>query len=93
MLKKVFQWMLTIGMECYQTTIALLLRKQRISEDTIKLKGTSFPKKFNLTFKVVIWKKVASKSQSLKKNQLESNIHNALIWQSLEYCQNKLHLN
>ena len=59
--------MLTIGMECYQTTIDLLLRKQKISEDEMKLKGASFPKRFNPTFKVVIWKKVARKSQSLKK--------------------------
>ena len=61
--------MLTIGMECYQTTIVLLLRKQKISEDAIKLKGASFPERFNLTFKVVIWKKVASKSQTLKKKK------------------------
>ena len=86
--------MLTIGMECYQTTIVLLLRKQKISEDAIKLKGASFPERFNLTFKVVIWKKVASKSQTLKKkNQLEPIIRNALIWQSQEYRENKLHLN
>ena len=85
--------MLTIGMECYQTTIDLLLRKQKISEDEMKLKGASFPKRFNLTFKVVIWKKVACKSQSLKKNQLEPIIRNAMIWQSEEYRQNKLHLN
>ena len=85
--------MLTIGMECYQTTIDLLLRKQKISEDEMKLKGASFPKKLNLTFKVVIWKKVACKSQSLKKNQLELIIRNAMIWQSEEYRQNKLHLN
>ena len=85
--------MLTIGMECYQTTIDLLLRKQKISEDEMKLKGASFPKKLNLTFKVVIWKKVACKSQSLKKNQLELIIRNAMIWQSEEYRQNKLRLN
>ena len=85
--------MLTIGMECYQTTIDLLLRKQKISEDEMKLKGASFPKRFDLTFKVVIWKKVARKSQSLKKNQLEPIIRNAMIWQSEEYRQNKLHLN
>ena len=85
--------MLTIGMECYQTTIVLLLRKQKISVDAIKLKGASFPKRFNLTFKVVIWKKVAPKSQSLKKNQLEPITRNAFIRKSQEYCQNKLHLN
>ena len=85
--------MLTIGMECYQTTIDLLLRKQKISEDEMKLNGASFPKRFNLTFKVVIWKKVACKSQSLKKNQLELIIRNAMIWQSEEYRQNKLRLN
>ena len=67
MLKEVFQRMLTIGMEFYQTTIVLLLRKQRISEDALKLKEASLPKRFNLTFKVVIWKKVASKSQSFKR--------------------------
>ena len=55
-----------------QTTIDLLLRKQKISEDEMKLKGASFPKKFNLTFKVVIWKKVAFKSQSLKKKSIRA---------------------
>ena len=93
MLETVFQLMLTIGMECYQTNIVLLLRKRRISEDAIKPKGASFSKRFNLTFKVVIWKKVSSKSQSLKKNQLEPIICNALTWQSEEYRQNELHLN
>ena len=59
--------MLTSAMECYQTNIGLFLGKQQISEDAMKLTGVSFPKRFNLTFKVVIWKKVASKSQSLTK--------------------------
>ena len=70
MLETVFQLMLTIGMECYQTNIVLLLRKRRISEDAIKLKGASFSKRFNLTFKVVIWKKVSSKSQSFRTYQI-----------------------
>ena len=40
MLETVFQLMLTIGMECYQTNIVLLLRKRRISEDANKAEGS-----------------------------------------------------
>ena len=54
MLKTVFQLMLTSGMECSQTTIDLFLGKQQISEDAMKLRGASFPKRFNLTSKVVV---------------------------------------
>ena len=57
MLQTVFQWMLTSGMECSKATIDLFLGKQQISEDAMRLKRVSFPKRFNLTFKDVLWKK------------------------------------
>ena len=57
MLKTVFQWMITSGMECSKATIDLFLGKQQISEDAMRLKRVSFPKRFNLTFKDVLWKK------------------------------------
>ena len=60
MLKTVFQSMLTNAKECSQTIIDLFLGKQQTLEDAMKLRGVLFPKRFNLTFKVVIWKKVAS---------------------------------
>ena len=93
MLKTVFQWMLTSGMECSQTTIGLFLGKQQISEDAMKLRGVSFPKRFNLTFKVVIYKKIASKSQSLKKSIKTYYTQFFDLSVTHKYCQNKLHLN